>query len=269
MLRSLGAPSVALAFAGGKAGELLEEGLTALGIDTAFVAVEGETRTNVSIVPEKHDRYLKVNEPGPTVDADARRAFMERVEALAEPGDWWVLAGSLPPGVPADYYAEIITVIGESGGHTLLDTSGEALRAGCAAYPDLVKPNDIELAQLTGMPVETEEELVAAAHALQRLGPGQVVVSLGKKGALAVAGEEVYRVTAPRIEEKNPIGAGDSLVGGLVWALDRGDALPEALRWGVACGAATAASSGTALGSREHVERLRPEAEVHTWASAR
>lgn len=268
MLRSLGAPSVALAFAGGKAGELLQEGLASLEIETAFVQVAGETRTNVSIVTEAHNRYLKVNEPGPTIDAAARTAFLERIEGLARPGEWWVLAGSTPPGVEATYYAEIIRIVRAAGGHTLLDTSGEALRAGVAAGPDLVKPNDVELAQLTGLPVTNQAQIIAAARQVQAQGPAQVVVSLGKKGALAIGDQELYQITAPRIEEKNPIGAGDSLVGGLVWALDEGHSLAGALQWGVACGAATAASSGTAVGSREKVEQLRTQTQVHTLAGA-
>lgn len=268
MLLSLGTSSVALAFAGGKSGELLREGLAALGIETDFIAVEGETRTNVSVVTEAHDRYLKVNEPGPTIGAGAQETFVDRVKELAKPGGWWVLAGSLPPGVAADYYARIIEVVRAAGGHTMLDTSGDALRDGCLARPDLVKPNDVELTQLTGMPTDNAQQIVSAARQMQEMGPGRVVISLGKKGAMAIDDDGVYEVSAPRISEKNPIGAGDSLVAGLVWALDRGNALAEALRWGVACGAATAASSGTAVGTWNDVERLWKQTTARTVAGA-
>lgn len=268
MLRSLGAPSMALAFTGGKSGELLRDGLVSLGIETGFIWVEGETRTNVSIVNEVHDRYLKVNEPGPTIGASAQAALLDEVRAHAAPGSWWVLAGSLPPGVPADYYAQITAVVREQGGQVVLDTSGAALQQGCAAAPALVKPNDHELAQLTGVAVGNVEEIVAAAHAVRALGPERVVVSMGKEGALAVVGEGAWLVAAPRIAEQNPIGAGDSLVAGLVWALDRGESLPEALRWGVACGAATAASPGTAVGERAEVEDLYRQTQVQQLADA-
>lgn len=267
MLRVLDTPSTALAFAGGKSGELLEEGLTALGIETAFIEVEGETRTNVSIVTEAHDRYLKVNEPGPTISAAAQAAFLEQVQVLAQPGTWWVLAGSLPPGVPATFYGRIIEIVQAAGGHTLLDSSGEALVVGCAAGPELAKPNDVELAQVTGMPTSNAEEIVAAGRQMQKLGPARLIISLGKKGAMAIDGEEVHQVAAPHIEEKNPIGAGDSLVGGLVWALAQDMSLVEALQWGVACGAATAASSGTSLGKRADVEQLREETEVRALST--
>lgn len=267
MLRSLGTSSVALAFAGGKSGELLHEGLAGLGIDADFVWVEGETRTNVSIVTEKHDRYIKVNEPGPVIDAGAQGALLDKVRRLAQPDSWWVLAGSLPPGVPTDYYAQIGEAVHAGGGRVVLDASGEALRQGCAAAPEVVKPNDVELQQLTGMPVTSTEEIVAAARHAQTLGPRQIVVSLGKTGALAVRGDDVWSVAAPRIQEQNPIGAGDSLVAGLVWALAQEQPLADALRWGVACGAATAASSGTTVGRRPAVEALRKEARVRQLAT--
>lgn len=262
MLLSLGAPSVALAFAGGKSGELLHEGLSELGVETAFVWVEGETRTNVSIVNEKHDRYIKVNEPGPTIGDEAQDALIERVRQLAQPDSWWVLAGSLPPGVPANYYAQIGDVVHARGGSVVLDASGDALRAGCGAAPNIVKPNDVELEQLTGMPATSREEIIAAARRVQSLGPRHVVVSLGKAGALAVSEGDVWAVAAPHIEEQNPIGAGDSLVAGLVWALAEERPLADALRWGVACGAATAARSGTAVGRRADVEALYRQASA-------
>lgn len=268
MLLSLGSSSVALAFAGGKSGELLHEGLGALGIDTAFVWIEGETRTNVSIVNEKHDRYIKVNEPGPVIGTEAQSTLLDKVRQLAQPDSWWVLAGSLPPGVPGDYYAQMGDVVHAGGGRVVLDASGEALREGCAAAPEVVKPNDVELQQLTGMPVGSTEEIVAAARHVQSLGPRTIVVSLGKAGALAVSGDDVWSVAAPRVEEQNPIGAGDSLVAGLVWALAQEQSLPAALQWGVACGAATAASSGTSVGRRPAVEALREQARIQQVTGA-
>jgi 1-phosphofructokinase family hexose kinase len=256
MLHALGADSVALGFAGGRAGELLQDGLHALGIETDFVWVEGETRTNVSIVATEQARYVKVNEPGPTITAVAQDALLEKVGQRAVPGDWWVLAGSLPPGIPATIYADLITVIQDAGAHVILDSSGAALHHGCAARPFLVKPNEVEAGQLTGLPVDTPEEVVAAARAVHRLGVTAVVVSLGKRGALLVDGEQVWQATPPTIQERNPIGAGDSMVGGLVWALSQDLPLPDALRWGMACGAATASRAGTAVGDLPHVQTL-------------
>ncbi len=258
MLKSLGAESIALGFAGGKSGDLLREGLHALGIGTDFVVVGGETRTNVSIVTEPASHYVKVNEPGPTISAEELAALRQKVRDLAHPDDWWVLAGSLPPGVPTAVYAHLITDIQAAGGRVILDTSGEALGLGCAARPFLAKPNDIEAHQLTGLPVNNPTAIATAAQAIQANGVGNVVVSLGKAGALLVDGTAVWQAISPTIQERNPIGAGDSMVGGLVYALSRGEPVAEALRWGIACGAATASLPGTAVGARQLVDDLLP-----------
>lgn len=260
MLAALGTPSVALGFAGGRTGDTLREGLEAIGITPEFVAIAGETRTNISIVPHDHARHIKVNEPGPTIADAERAALVERVRTLARPGDWWVLAGSLPPGLPPSFYADLIDIIKELNGQVLLDTSGEALQVSCAARPFLVKPNGYEASQLTGLPVNTPAEALAAARALD--GIEQVVVSLGAAGALLVTGGRGWLATPPPIEQRNPIGAGDSLVGGLVWGLSQGQTPAEVLRWAVACGAATAAHDGTAVGTRDEVTRLAAQVAI-------
>jgi 1-phosphofructokinase family hexose kinase len=256
MLKSMGTDNVALGFAGGKSGEVLQEGLESLGIGTDFVWVGEETRTNVSIVTDAHDRYIKVNEPGPTISPAELEALIEKVRQSSAPGDWWVLAGSLPPGVPASVYAELITVIQQAGAHAILDTSGEALRLGCKAKPFIVKPNEVEAHQLTGLPVASQADIANAAQAIQALGPTYVIISLGKQGVMAVTPEQTWLVASPKVEERNPIGAGDSLVGGLTWGLYQGNPIEEALRWGVACGAAAASLSGTGVASFERVQSL-------------
>lgn len=259
MLNSLGTSSTALGFAGGKSGELLRDGLQSLGIATDFVWVAGETRTNVSIVPEAGGSYIKANEPGPTISAEEQDALLAKVHQLSKDGDWWVLAGSLPPGVDANYYALLIEVIQKAGAKVILDTSGKALELGCQAAPFLAKPNDIELGALTGLPVNDQAQITSAAQKLRQMGVANVIVSLGKKGALLVSPQEVLLIESPKIEEKNPIGAGDSLVGGLTWGLSDGLPLADALRWGIACGAAAASLSGTEIGSRALVEKLYSE----------
>jgi 1-phosphofructokinase family hexose kinase len=267
MLQALGEHSVALAIAAGRSGQMLHDSLAALGIAADFVWVEGETRTNISIVTQDKNtlaagRYLKVNEPGPLVAPAALAALVDKVTQLARPGDWWVLAGSLPPGLPEDAYAALITAVQTTGAGAVLDTSGPALRRGCMARPVLVKPNVVELGQLTGRPVSTTAEALAAARTVLQTGVANVVVSLGKAGALAVAADGAWLVQSPAVVEQNPIGAGDSMVAGLVWGLSRGLSLIESLRWGVACGAATASLGGTAVGSRSLVESLLSQAAV-------
>ncbi len=266
MLQALGEASIALAVAAGRSGQMLQDSLTALGIATDFVWVEGETRTNISIMAEGQNaatgRYLKVNEPGPIVAPAALGALVDKIAHLARAGDWWVLAGSLPPGLPADTYAAVITAVQTAGGRAVLDSSGPALQQGCAARPFLVKPNVTELGQLTGRPVGARAEVLAAAVEVLRAGVASVVVSMGKAGALIVDADGAWLAQSPEIREQNPIGAGDSMVAGLIYAQSRGLSLVESLRWGVACGAATASLSGTAVGPRALVESLLSQVAV-------
>jgi 1-phosphofructokinase family hexose kinase len=256
LLRGMDEPSSAVGFLGGNAGELLEKGLKSLGIGTDFVWVNEETRTNVSIVTLSHDHYIKVNEKGPLIAESRQTELLAKIDSLAKAGDWWVLAGSLPPGLSNDFYARLIQVLNRHGANAILDTSGESLVLGCAEKPYLVKPNAEEIHAITGLAVDSLTEIAAAASAVCGLGAQNVVVSMGKEGALLHTSEASWLTHTPRIQEKNPIGAGDSMVGGLVWALAHGFGLKEALLWGVASGAATASLPGTQVGSRPLIEEL-------------
>ncbi len=256
LLKGMEEPSIAVGFLGGNAGELLQKGLRSLGIGTDFVWVDGETRTNVSIVTQSHDHYIKVNEKGPLVGATKQKELLDKIDSLAKRGDWWVLAGSMPPGVADDFYARIVNVLNKHEAQAILDTTGESLRLGCAEKPYLVKPNGEEAHVLTGLPMDTPAEIAVAAAEIRKMGAQNVIISMGKVGALLQTSEETWLTHSPKIKEKNPIGAGDSMVGGLVWALTQKITLKESLGWGVASGAATASLSGTEVGSRPLIEEL-------------
>jgi 1-phosphofructokinase family hexose kinase len=256
LLKGMNEPSTTVGFLGGNAGELLEKGLQSLGIGTDFVWVSEETRTNVSIVTQSHDHYIKVNEKGPLVDESKQKELLEKIDSLAKNGDWWVLAGSLPPGVTNDIYARVIQVLNKHDARAILDTSGESLKLGCVEKPYLVKPNAEEAHALTGLPMNKPAEFAAGATEIRRMGAQNVVISMGKAGALLHTVEGTWLTHSPKIKEKNPIGAGDSMVGGLVWALTQGISLKEALGWGVASGAATASLPGTEVGTRPLIEHL-------------
>jgi 1-phosphofructokinase family hexose kinase len=268
LLRGMNESSTAVGYLGGKAGELLEKGLQSLGINTDFVWVSEETRTNVSIVTQSHDHYIKVNEKGPLVDESKQKELLDKIDSLAKSGDWWVLAGSLPPGIANDFYARIVKVLNKHRAQAVLDTSGESLKLGSAEKPYLVKPNKEEAHALTGLPMGTPSEIAVAAAEIRRIGAQNVVVSMGKAGALLHTAEGTWLTHSPKIKEKNPIGAGDSMVGGLVWALTQGIALKEALGWGVASGAATASLPGTEVGSRPLIEELFSQVQFERLETA-
>jgi 1-phosphofructokinase family hexose kinase len=236
-VQRLGGSSVAMGFVGGYAGMAIRAGLETEGIPTDFVTVDDETRTNVMIVDQSTGRHIKVNQAGAPVPPVVQDAFLARVRHRVAPGDLWVLTGSLAPGLPTDFYATLIDVLHASGAWAVLDTSGAALRAGCAGRPELVKPNTVEARDLTGEPVTSVEGARQAVDVFHAAGAQRVALSMGAAGLVYSDGETVVHVAPPSLRVRTAVGAGDALLGGLVWALTQGMATVEVACWGVATGA--------------------------------
>ncbi len=256
VLLALGMESLALGFVGGATGQRLAAGLASLGLPTDFVTIAGETRTNVVIAEANSGRYVKVNEAGPTVTPEEIAQFMDKVRQRAAPGNTWALCGSLPPGVPDDFYAQIIGILQPRGIRVLLDTSGTALRLGAEARPFLVKPNADEAAAFTGHPVETRDDALHAARAFLERGITQVALSLGAGGLLLATNDAAVFATPPNVPVKNVTGAGDALLAGLVYAMERTMPLAEQARWGVAAGTASAMHEGVGVVTRASVKQI-------------
>ena len=267
-LQALETHSVATGFVGGVTGEKLTRGLHSLGIETDLVVIGGETRTNIVITEAAGERYVKVNEAGPVITAEELATFFTRVESLARPGDIWTLCGSLPPGIDDDFYARLITLLRSRGARTVLDTSGEPLEQGLEAVPTVIKPNLPEAAAWLGRSIHSPTEAVAAVDNFLKMGITLVALSLGSEGLLLAS--EGTRVWArpPAVIARNPVGAGDALVAGLVWALAEERPLAEVARWGVAAGTAAAIHEGVRVGTRAEVESLYREITLCPWPSA-
>ena len=261
-LKALGMDSVAMAFAAGDTGHRLARGLHGLGIDTDFVQVSGETRTNVVIVDASTARHIKVNEAGPVIARSDHEQLLQRVRQRVQPGDIWVLAGSLPPGLPAGFYAEVIDLLQCAGARAFLDASGEPLRLGCAARPALIKPNVVEAQEITGQPIHLPQDALAAADQFLASGIEMVALSMGADGLVLAAASRAVWAKPPAVPVSNPTGAGDSLLSGIVWALQAGLPLADVARWGVATGTASAMRDGVSVGSRAEVEAVLGRVEI-------
>ena len=256
MLAQLEQPTTAIAFAGGKAGEWLEQELNERGIATHFVWLDGgETRTNTTIVAD-HD-HIKVNEAGPQVSQEDIGRLYALVDSLVKDGDWWVLAGSLPPGCPVSIYADLVANIKAGGGNVMLDTAGEALKQALPSQPDWIKPNEVEAADLTG-----QSDPAEALAWFAEKGLTQVVISLGKDGVLFFEDGGLQQIHPPTIDEQNPIGAGDAFVGGMVCGLSQGKSRRNAVQLGVVCGALAASKPGTDFGTRAEIDALLKDLHV-------
>jgi 6-phosphofructokinase 2 len=177
------------------------------------------------------------------------------IASLDPAPDYLVVSGSLPPEVPADYCATLVKHAPEKT-RVVLDTSGEALRHALKAGAFMVKPNLRELSDLVGRELRHDPDIDDAVRELTRGSSQHVVVSLGAGGALMATPKEIIRVRSPTVPIRSKVGAGDSMVGGIVLALSRGMDMKEALKFGVAAGAAAVMTPGTELCRREDAERL-------------
>ena len=255
----LGHSTVAMGFAGGRAGDEILDLLRAEGVKTWFARHDAPTRTN-AIVQDDHGRQLRVSGPGPEVRPSEVDGLVESVFELRAPA-FLVLSGSLLPGVPTDLYARIAARASDEGVPVVVDADRElvsALEAGVA----LIKPNAYELGRLVGREISGVEDARAAAEQAHAMGARTVVCSLGPDGALWVSEEGAWHALPPEVTVDSPLGSGDSLLAGLLVAMAEERPPEEALRLGVACGTATATTPGTDLCHREDVESLLPEVRV-------
>lgn len=235
VLAALGHQVTVTGFTGGATGRMVQDRLTAVpGLVDALVPVTGPTRRTIAVVDEESGDTTQLNEPGPTVTSAEWSAFQEAYEDLVPSVSAVALCGSLPPGVPVGAYAGLIRTAKAAGVPVLLDTSGEALRRGVAARPDILKPNADELSELTG-----SHEPLRAARDARRRGALTVVASLGTRGLLAATPEGRWSATPPARVHGNPTGAGDSLVAGLLSGLVDQLPWPDRLIRAVALSAAT------------------------------
>lgn len=237
VLAALGYETVATGFAGGATGAVLRDGLAATPVRDELVETAGSTRRTVAVVDAAGGDTTQLNEPGPTVTAAEWETFRARFAALLDGAAAVALCGSLPPGIHVGAYAELVRLARAAAVPVLLDTSGEPLRRGIAARPDLVKPNADELAQLTGAREPRRATLDA-----RRRGAHAVVSSLGPEGLLAATPEGLWRAAPPAPVRGNPTGAGDSAVAGLLSGLVDGVPWPDRLIRAVALSAATVLS---------------------------
>lgn len=262
VLQTLGTDSVATGFLGGRTGQEVRERLAAEGIRDAFVTVEGESRLCLKILDTKARTQTEVNEAGPVVTPDAQEAFKERFSLLLSEAKTVALCGSLPPGVPPEFFRGLVKLAKERGVRTVVDTSGEALRLALEAVPDILKPNAFEASELLGREIETIGEAADAGREILRLGVQLVAITVGRCGAVIVDQSGAWFAEPPEVEFRSAVGSGDSFLAAMVHVLQDGRLPADALRYATAAGAANAASYGSGVVERHTVENLAPRVTV-------
>lgn len=263
VITRLGGEVLALHPAGGVTGTLLRELLAAEHVAATTVPIAGETRESFAVHELRSGRDYRFVLPGPELTAPEWQSCLERSVALARGAHLFVASGSLPPGVPDDFYARLARLLAAEGVRLVLDTSGPALAAAMQAGVYLVKPSLRELEELCARKLPGLGDQLEGCRQFIRAGHVEIVaLSLGADGALLVTADEAWRAPAVPVLVASTIGAGDSFVGGLVCAIARREPLETAFRHAMATSAAALLSEGTALARRDDVMRLLDQVVV-------
>jgi 6-phosphofructokinase 2 len=260
VLRRFGSEVLAIYVAGGPTGELLRRLVDREGIVGQLVPMAGDTREDFTVVDEGSGEQYRFVLPGPPLSEEEWKSCLSALETRRKSADPIVVSGSLPPAVPVDFYGRVARWAKETGTKVALDTSGAPLSAALEEGVFLVKPNLGELRGLTGLPLADEPSWLAACRGLVQQGRAQIVaLTLAERGALVVSSDHTWRAEAPPVQPVSTVGAGDSFLGAMVWSLASGDALEQAVRYGVAAGTAALLSPGTELCRKDDVDRLLPQ----------
>lgn len=220
-------------FLGSENAGIFESFFNRLKIADFFLRAPGSTRIGLKIVDPTLGKTTDINFPGIELTASDFKKLLARVQELAD-GAWFVLSGSLPPGVPASVYCDLGTILKSAGCSVALDTSGEAFRLGIESTPNFVKPNRHELAAFVGHPLPDRASVCHEARELLRRGIELVVVSMDEEGALFITKEEALCARPPGVKVNSTVGAGDAMVAGIIAAQLRGLALDDCARMATA-----------------------------------
>lgn len=230
------------------------------GLKAVFLPVSGRVRTNLKVVSRSGQPVTEFNEPGDPITSAEWQAFRALAAAQTLGNEYVVLTGSSRPGCPAAAYRELMASM--PGVPCVLDSVGEQLLLGLEAGPYLIKPNLTELEATMGTELRTLRAIRDAAAGLIRRGAGNVVVSMGKVGALYTNGTQTLFAPALSVQPRSTVGAGDAMVAGLLLGLKQEGSLDKALRYGIAAGAASVMTEGTQLMNRKDFEQLLPKVKV-------
>lgn len=262
ILAELGITSLALGFAAGYTGEIVEEMLRGRGITTDFVPVEGESRRNLIIATEDGNPHTPITSSSLIVNETHVAALRTKYVAALDGCELVVLGGTLPKGMRPDYYTDFIALARARGIPVIFDAGEPNLSAGLISGPSFCKPNRDELSGFVGSRVETIAEAYDAGRELLRRYGTVPIISLGDDGGLAVLPDRAYRIPPLDVPVVNAAGAGDAILAGLSYSIVRGLPIEDGLRYGFGAASAVVTTPGTADCSREDVERYAALVEV-------
>jgi len=257
MLKRLGSETNCIVTSGGDTGKHLTDLLVKEDVQPKIIPVKAWTRENLSVVDTQSNLQYRFGMPGNKLSKKELESIKNLLKEIVNPKDILVLSGSLTQNMPLDYYAQLIKYLANKDINIVIDTSGQALIEALKENVYLIKPNQRELAQLAEKEfMYTAEQETFAMELVKSKKAQYVVVSLGARGAFIACKEGVYYKTTPSVKVKSTIGAGDSMVAGLLYGIQNEFPPEKMLKWGVACGVATTMSEGTGLATKENIDTV-------------
>ena len=240
-LSSVGLENIAMGLIGGHTGRTIKRSLREEGIITNFTWISDETRSNVAILKKgQEDNPLEINSEGPEISERVLDQFLDQYETMLHRVSWVVLSGSLPPGIPKDFYYELVKLAKEMGIKTVVNTGGEYVGPAAKAGPFLIKPDIREIKEVMGEKLTNSQSIIDVGRKILNFGTEYVLLSHGLTGDILISKDKIWELEANRDEltVKNRVGAGDSLIGGIIYQLKEGKSVQEAVKYGLAAGMA-------------------------------
>ncbi|WP_027129359.1 1-phosphofructokinase [Fusobacterium perfoetens] len=256
VLKNFGVESITLGFIGGFTGEYIRKNIEEYGIQQDFVKIKEDTRINIKM--KTNEKESEISGKAPNISKEEYKIFLEKIKNIKS-GDILVLSGSIPKSLPKDVYVEIIREL-PSGVKVIVDTRGDSLKDVLKEGVFLVKPNNHELEEFFGEKYFTDEEIIEAGKKLMKLGSENVLISLGKDGSILITKNGVYKGNVPKGKLISSVGAGDSMVAGVLYGINRGEKIEDVYKYGIASGSSTAFSEG--LTTFENMKKLLNEIEI-------
>lgn len=236
VLNQLNEDVAATGFLGGSLGSFISKEIATLGIHDKFVGIEGATRNCIAVIHE--GQQTEILEGGPTINEKEADLFLQKLSSDMEKADLITISGSLPKGLPSDYYNEILKLADQQNTHVLLDTKGELLEYALKgeSKPYLIKPNQEELGDLLNQKLPNEIQIIEALKSDLFADVAWVVVTLGAYGAIVKHDNKIYSVTIPKVDAINPVGSGDAVIAGLAAGISRKLADEALIKYGLTMG---------------------------------
>lgn len=262
VIHKLGGDVVAVFPSGGYTGKYFNHLLEKENVPCIIIETENETRENIIVLDESSNNQYRFGMPGTLLKETEWKNCLQAVEEINDVG-FIVASGSLPPGVPPNIFSLLSNIASKKKAKFIADTSGDALKEAATTGAFLLKPNLGELASLAGVSnIQAHEIKTVAKKILQKYPVEILVVSAGAEGAMLFTKDETYKVTAPQVQRKSTVGAGDSMVAGIIYKLSNKSSLKEALQYGVACGTAATMNAGTELCKPSDAEMLYKQIQL-------